>query len=92
MIVTRLVSLILRAAQFIFAVIVLGLTAYFLHQRISHGIGPFGRIVYTVVWASLSIIFSVVWMIPTKSTIASYGSDLGMLPPSVSLLSTVNVH
>jgi hypothetical protein len=38
MIVTRLVSLILRAAQFVFAAIVLGLTAYFLHQRLSHGL------------------------------------------------------
>jgi hypothetical protein len=76
MIVTRLVSLILRAAQFVFAVIVLGLTAYFLHQRLSHGVGPLGRVIYTVIWSSLSIIFSVIWMIPTKSTIASYGSDL----------------
>jgi hypothetical protein len=76
MIVTRLVSLILRAAQFVFAVIVLGLTAYFLHERLSHGVGPLGRVIYTVIWSSLSIIFSIIWMIPTKSTIASYGSDL----------------
>ena len=76
MIVTRLVSLILRAAQFVFAAIVLGLTAYFLHARVRHGVGPFGRIVYTVIWSSLSILFSIIWMIPTKSTIASYGSDL----------------
>jgi hypothetical protein len=76
MIVTRLVSLILRAAQFVFAAVVLGLTAYFLHQRLSHGVGPLGRVIYTVIWSSLSILFSVIWMIPTKSTIASYGSDL----------------
>jgi hypothetical protein len=88
MIVTRLVSLILRAAQFVFAVIVLGLTAYFLHQRLSHGVGPLGRVIYTVIWSSLSIIFSVIWMIPTKSTIASYGSDLRtfLTPPSPTLV------
>jgi hypothetical protein len=91
MIVTRLVSLILRAAQFVFAVIVLGLTAYFLHERLSHGVGPLGRVIYTVIWSSLSIIFSIIWMIPTKSTIASYGSDLrtfltSPLPPSLTTL------
>lgn len=82
MIITRLVSLILRAAQFIFAAIVLGLTAYFLHQRLRHGVGPFGRVIYTVIWSSLSILFSIIWMIPTKSTIASYGSDLRTPFPS----------
>ncbi|KAJ4316836.1 hypothetical protein N0V94_005249 [Neodidymelliopsis sp. IMI 364377] len=76
MIFSRLLSLILRAAQFVFAVIVLGLTAYFLSQRTRHGVGPFGRIVFTVIWASLSILLSIIWMIPTKSTMASYGSDL----------------
>jgi hypothetical protein len=84
MIFSRLLSLILRAAQFVFAVVVLGLTAYFLSQRARHGVGPFGRIVFTVIWSSLSILLSIIWMIPTKSTMASYGSDLGTpspLPP-----------
>lgn len=84
MIFTRLLSIILRAAQFVFAVVVLGLTAYFLHERTKHGVGPFARLIYAIVWSSLSIIFSVVWMIPTKSTIASYGSDLRKSPPSYS--------
>lgn len=77
MIISRLLSLILRAAQFVFAAIVLGLTAYFMYQRTRHGVGPFGRTIFTIIWASLSILFSIIWMIPTKSTMASYGSDLG---------------
>lgn len=76
MIFTRLLSIILRVAQFVFAAVVLGLTAYFMHERRSNGIGPFGRTIFAIVWSALSVIFSIVWMIPTKSTIASYGSDL----------------
>lgn len=75
MIVSRVVSLVLRVAQFVFAAIVLGLTAYFLHQRNKYGVGPFGRTIYTLIIASLSVIASLIWMIPTKSSIAGYGSD-----------------
>jgi hypothetical protein len=75
MIVSRMVSIALRAAQFVFAAIVLGLTAYFLHQRNHYGIGPLGRTIYTLVIAALSVIASLIWMIPTKSSIAGYGSD-----------------
>lgn len=86
MIFSRLLSLILRVAQFVFAVVVLGLTAYFMHERTRRGIGPFARTIFAIVWSSLSIIFSIVWMIPTKSTMASYGSDLRK---SLSLLTLV---
>lgn len=79
MIFTRLLSLILRAAQFVFAAVVLGLSAYFMYNRSRRGVGPFGRTIFAIIWSSLSIIFSIIWMIPTKSTIASYGSDLRML-------------
>lgn len=77
MIFTRLLSLALRVAQFVCAAIVLGLTAYFMHERNKRGVGPFARTVYAIVWSSLSVLFSIIWMIPTKSTMASYGSDLG---------------
>ncbi|KAF1923757.1 uncharacterized protein M421DRAFT_425462 [Didymella exigua CBS 183.55] len=76
MIFTRLLSLILRFAQFVFAAVVLGLTSYFMYQRTRNSVGPFGRTVFAIVWSSLSILFSIIWMIPTKSTMASYGSDL----------------
>jgi len=86
MIFSRLLSLILRVAQFVFAAIVLGLTAYFMYSRTRHGVGPFGRTIFAIVWSSLSILFSIIWMIPTKSTMASYGSDLRMYPDSANTL------
>lgn len=75
MIFSRVFALGLRIAQFVFAVIVLGLTAYFLHARNKYGVGPFARLVYSVVWSSLSIIASVIWAIPTTSSMTGYGSD-----------------
>lgn len=76
MIVTRVVSLVLRVAQFVFAAIVLGLTAYFLYARSRYHVGPFGRVVFSVIWSSLSIIFALIWAIPTSSSITGYTSDL----------------
>ena len=77
MIVSRLVSLVLRIAQFVFAAIVLGLTAYFLYQRSRHNDGPFGRVVFAVIWSSLSIIGAIIWAVPTSSSMTGYVSDLG---------------
>ncbi|PSN70405.1 hypothetical protein BS50DRAFT_632295 [Corynespora cassiicola Philippines] len=76
MIFSRLASIILRFAQFVCAAIVLGLVAYFLHQRDEYGVGPLGRSIYTVIIAALSVICSLLWMIPTTSSIISYASDL----------------
>jgi heme/copper-type cytochrome/quinol oxidase subunit 2 len=77
MIVSRLVSLVLRIAQFVFAAIVLGLTAYFLYQRSRNNDGPFGRVVFAVIWSSLSIIGAIIWAVPTSSSMTGYVSDLG---------------
>ena len=86
MIFSRLLSLILRVAQFIFASVVLSLSTYFMYERTRRGVGPFGRTIFSIIWSSLSVLFSIIWMIPTKSTMASYGSDLSRLsfpiPPS----------
>jgi hypothetical protein len=77
MIFSRLASLLLRLGQFLFAAIVLGLTAYFLHAHNRYGVGPFGRLVYSVIWSSLSIIAAIIWAIPTTSSMTGYVSDLG---------------
>lgn len=79
MIVSRLISIILRIAQLVFAAIVLGLTAYFLYQRSRHNVGPFGRVIFAVIWSSLSIIAAVIWAIPTTSSMTGYISDFGLL-------------
>ncbi|KAF2255070.1 integral membrane protein [Trematosphaeria pertusa] len=76
MIVSRMVSLFLRFAQFVCSAIVLGLVAYFLHQRDKYGVGPLGRSIYTEIVAALSVIFSLIWMIPTTSSIINYATDL----------------
>jgi hypothetical protein len=44
MIIPRLASTALRAAQFICAAVVLGLTSYLLHLALEHNIGPFSRL------------------------------------------------
>ncbi|KAF2729488.1 hypothetical protein EJ04DRAFT_580621 [Polyplosphaeria fusca] len=75
MLFSRLLSLILRIAQFVFSAIVLGLTAYFLHARRHHGTGPLGRTIYALVLSIISVIASLIWMIPFKSTMLGYGSD-----------------
>ncbi|KAH7010719.1 hypothetical protein B0J12DRAFT_747482 [Macrophomina phaseolina] len=69
-------SLALRVAQFVCAAIVLGLCAYFLHQRDEHGLGPLGRTIYAEIIAALLVIFSLIWIIPTTSSIINYATDL----------------
>ncbi|KAH9882847.1 hypothetical protein J1614_000213 [Plenodomus biglobosus] len=76
MLFSRIASLIMRIAQFAFAAIVLGLTAYFLYQRTRHDDGPLGRLIFTTIWSSLSVIMSVIWAVPTSSSMTGYMSDL----------------
>lgn len=75
MLFSRLASLILRFAQFVCAAVVLGLTAYFLHQRDKYGVGPLARTIYSIVVASISVILALIWMIPTTSSIINYAAD-----------------
>ena len=75
----RVFSLFLRFAQFVCAAIVLGLVAYFLDRRNDNQWdGLFGRLVYTIVIAALSVLFSLVWLIPTASAMMHYPFDLLM--------------
>jgi hypothetical protein len=76
MLIPRLASTALRAAQFICAAVVLGLTSYLLHLNHVHLIGPFGRLFYAVVVAAISVVASLIWMLPTTSHIANYIADL----------------
>lgn len=100
MIFSRLFSVILRIAQLVFAVIVLGLTAYFLSQYEGHD-GPgrgrdrdhwdenddlLARLIFSVVWSSLSIIFAIIWVIPTKSSMSGFVSDFSKLILSLCLM------
>lgn len=87
MILTRIISLVLRTAQWVFAVIVLGLTAYFVDKNQNERgprrwdwddfDEPMGRLIFAIVWSALSIIVAIVFSIPTTSSITGFVSDLG---------------
>jgi len=68
MIAARLFSFILRGLEFIASVIVLGITAYFIHFRNKYGYTPRKREIYTEVIAVLSVIASLCLLIPTRSS------------------------
>lgn len=78
MIVSRLVSLFLRFGEFVSGAVVLGLVAWFLHEHDKWGVGPVAREIYTIVIASLSVVFSLFWMIPTTHSMLHYPFDLLM--------------
>ncbi|EMD59384.1 hypothetical protein COCSADRAFT_258027 [Bipolaris sorokiniana ND90Pr] len=113
MIFSHIISLVLRVSQFVFAAIVLGLTAYFVYKienpdrgprgrrdrrdrwddddrwdndrwrdrwdatrwRDDDDRDPLGRLIFALVWSSLSIIFAVIWAIPTTFAMKGFISD-----------------
>ncbi|CAO2657566.1 Nn.00g036920.m01.CDS01 [Neocucurbitaria sp. VM-36] len=76
MVIPRIISILLRSAQFLCAAIVLGLTSYLLDQYDKTGGGPFARLVFTVVISAVSVVLSLIWIIPTTNSIAHYVADL----------------
>ena len=77
--VARVFSVFLRFAQFVCAAIVLGLVAFFLDRRNDNQWGGLlGRLVYTIIIAAFSVLFSLIWLIPTASSMMHYPFDLLM--------------
>lgn len=74
--ISRIVSIALRFSQFVTAGVVLGLTAYFLHQKEAHDIGPFSRLIYSVVIASISVWVALLWMVLPHATPVHFVTDL----------------
>jgi hypothetical protein len=74
--VARIISIVLRIAQFITAAVVLGLIAYFLHQYDKYHVGPFNRLVYSVIIAAISVWLSLLWVILPHATWAHWLTDL----------------
>jgi hypothetical protein len=67
----------LRFAQFIGAAVVLVLTSYLLHhQQHKDYIGSYGRLVYSVIIAILSVVASLIWILPTTSHIVNIIGDV----------------
>ncbi|KAF1814931.1 integral membrane protein [Eremomyces bilateralis CBS 781.70] len=75
MMITRIISPILRFGEFVCATIVLGLIGYFLHERNETGFGPKGREIYTIVIAALSTLLSILWMVPLTTRLLLYPID-----------------
>jgi len=76
MLLSRMISLFLRFGEFVTATVVMGIMAYFVHQYDKYGIGPEGREIYTLVIACLSMIFALIWLIPSTSSMLHYPMDL----------------
>jgi hypothetical protein len=76
MLLSRAFSIFLRFGEFVCAAVVLGIISWFLHQYDKYGAGPLGREVYTEVIAGLSVIFSLVWLLPTTASMLHYPADL----------------
>ncbi|PFH62598.1 hypothetical protein XA68_12850 [Ophiocordyceps unilateralis] len=71
----RIVSLILRAAEIAFAVIVAAVTGYYLHNN-SGSAWSLARFIYTEVVAGISILLGLLWLLPFASTFSHWPADI----------------
>ncbi|KAI9795207.1 MAG: hypothetical protein M1833_007289 [Piccolia ochrophora] len=71
----RLVSIPLRVGELIFAAVVAGLTGEYLHNYDKANVFPQKRFIYTEVVAGLSILFSLLWLIPFSAGFIHYPID-----------------
>ena len=77
MIIFRLISMALRFAQFVCAAVVLAVSSYLLyHQQHKDHSGSYGRLIYSVMIAGISVVASLLWLFPTTSHIVNFVGDL----------------
>ncbi|KAF2421561.1 hypothetical protein EJ08DRAFT_653392 [Tothia fuscella] len=76
MILTRMLSFIFRFVEFVSAAVVLGIVGHFLRIRHKTGTGPRGREIYTEVVAAISVVLSLVWLLPFTANIMHYPLDV----------------
>jgi len=76
MILSRVISLALRFAEFVCAAVVLGIDAHFLNIHHKYHTGSLGREIYVIVIAVLAIILALVWMLPTRSAMLHVPADI----------------
>lgn len=75
MAIDRIVAMILRAAELAFASIVAGVTGQYLH-RSNASSWTNGRFIYTEVVAALSIVLSLLFLLPFSSTFVHWPVDI----------------
>ncbi|KAI1823442.1 membrane-associating domain-containing protein [Xylaria intraflava] len=75
MVLTGLISTILRLAELAFAVIVAGLNGEYLHEVRHTSSWDHGRFIYTEVIAGIAIFFSLIWVFPFSGSFVHYLFD-----------------
>jgi len=81
MIISRTLSIFFRFAQFVCSAVVLGIAAYFVNRWRRFGdadTSPHGRLIYTLVIAAISTLFSLLWLLPFTYTFLHYPFDFLM--------------
>jgi len=76
MIISRFLSFFFRFAEFVCAAVVLGILAFFLRLHHTQHTGPLGREIYTTIVAIVSVLLSLVWLLPFTATFMHYPIDL----------------
>ncbi|KMQ81418.1 integral membrane protein [Lasius niger] len=72
----RLVSMLLRTAELVFAAIIAGVTGSLLHRMNGYSAWNLGRYIYTEVVAAVSILLALIWLLPFARTFAHWPVDL----------------
>ncbi|KAK7746515.1 hypothetical protein SLS53_002474 [Cytospora paraplurivora] len=76
MIFTDLVSIIFRVAELAFAAIVAGITGKYLHAQRGQSSWHLGRFIYIEVVAGLSILLSLLWLLPFSGSFIHWPADI----------------
>jgi hypothetical protein len=86
MIIFRLASIALRFAQFVCVAVVLVQVSYLLHHRQheDHD-GSSGRLIYSVIVATASIVASLIWLFPTTSHVVNLLGDTFFCGPWIAV-------
>jgi uncharacterized membrane protein len=73
----RILSIIFRAAELAFGIIVLGISAWWINNSDASSWAN-GRMIYTLVVACLAVLAALIWFIPTAHSFTHYGLDFVM--------------
>ncbi|KAK1540694.1 hypothetical protein CPAR01_06683, partial [Colletotrichum paranaense] len=76
MAIDRIVQFVLRGAQLVFAAIVAGITGAYLHATQNTSSWDNGRYIYTIVVASLSLLFALIWLLPFSGSFIHWPMDI----------------
>jgi hypothetical protein len=77
-VVSRIVQVALRVWQFFCSVIVLGILARFLDRVSDAGATRDGRIIYSIIVASISTLFAIVFVVPMLYSFLAFPADFAL--------------